>query len=152
VNVCVCVRAREYVCRLGMRAGGRACVCVDVRVYVCCCYCFYAWWNFILDEYIVDCRQAAYRKYIGLFINFWLNHAYLCSSVFCWQECPTGIVNEDTFKEIYAQFFPQGGKRQTIGFYSAWSVLLSRRRAVASIWFEIWRIVDSAFKTGSRGS
>jgi len=24
------------------------------------------------------------------------------------QECPTGIVNEDTFKEIYAQFFPQG--------------------------------------------
>ena len=26
------------------------------------------------------------------------------------QECPTGIVNEDTFKDIYAQFFPQGGK------------------------------------------
>ncbi len=26
------------------------------------------------------------------------------------QECPTGIVNEETFKEIYAQFFPQGGK------------------------------------------
>ncbi|CAH1784554.1 unnamed protein product [Owenia fusiformis] len=24
------------------------------------------------------------------------------------QECPTGIVNEDTFREIYAQFFPQG--------------------------------------------
>ncbi|CAI9542729.1 unnamed protein product [Staurois parvus] len=24
------------------------------------------------------------------------------------QECPSGIVNEDTFKEIYAQFFPQG--------------------------------------------
>jgi len=23
------------------------------------------------------------------------------------QECPTGIVNEDTFKSIYAQFFPQ---------------------------------------------
>ncbi|CAG5127504.1 unnamed protein product, partial [Candidula unifasciata] len=23
-------------------------------------------------------------------------------------ECPTGIVNEETFKEIYAQFFPQG--------------------------------------------
>ncbi|XP_006824229.2 Kv channel-interacting protein 4-like [Saccoglossus kowalevskii] len=27
---------------------------------------------------------------------------------FFFQECPTGIVNEDTFKEIYAQFFPQG--------------------------------------------
>jgi Ca2+-binding EF-hand superfamily protein len=24
------------------------------------------------------------------------------------QECPTGVVNEDTFKDIYAQFFPQG--------------------------------------------
>ncbi|CAH1256735.1 KCNIP3 [Branchiostoma lanceolatum] len=24
------------------------------------------------------------------------------------QECPTGLVNEDAFKEIYAQFFPQG--------------------------------------------
>ncbi|KAK2178173.1 hypothetical protein NP493_557g02022 [Ridgeia piscesae] len=24
------------------------------------------------------------------------------------QECPTGIVNEETFKEIYAQFFPHG--------------------------------------------
>ncbi|XP_019711757.1 Kv channel-interacting protein 4 isoform X3 [Hippocampus comes] len=24
-------------------------------------------------------------------------------------ECPSGIVNEETFKDIYAQFFPQGG-------------------------------------------
>ncbi|XP_028999117.1 Kv channel-interacting protein 4 isoform X3 [Betta splendens] len=24
-------------------------------------------------------------------------------------ECPSGIVNEDTFKDIYSQFFPQGG-------------------------------------------
>nr|KAF6500494.1 potassium voltage-gated channel interacting protein 4 [Molossus molossus] len=24
------------------------------------------------------------------------------------QECPSGVVNEDTFKEIYSQFFPQG--------------------------------------------
>lgn len=24
------------------------------------------------------------------------------------QECPSGIVHEDTFKQIYAQFFPQG--------------------------------------------
>ncbi|XP_067935908.1 Kv channel-interacting protein 4-like isoform X2 [Watersipora subatra] len=24
------------------------------------------------------------------------------------QECPTGIVNEDTFKHVYGQFFPQG--------------------------------------------
>lgn len=25
-------------------------------------------------------------------------------------ECPTGVVKEDTFKMIYAQFFPQGGQ------------------------------------------
>ncbi|KAA8588912.1 hypothetical protein FQN60_010257 [Etheostoma spectabile] len=24
------------------------------------------------------------------------------------QECPSGVVNEDTFKQIYSQFFPQG--------------------------------------------
>ncbi|KAI8421576.1 hypothetical protein MSG28_009597 [Choristoneura fumiferana] len=29
-------------------------------------------------------------------------------------ECPTGVVKEDTFKLIYAQFFPQGGKYQGI--------------------------------------
>jgi len=26
------------------------------------------------------------------------------------QECPTGVVKEDTFKDIYAHFFPQGGQ------------------------------------------
>lgn len=26
------------------------------------------------------------------------------------QECPSGVVNEETFKEIYSQFFPQGGE------------------------------------------
>ncbi|KAB0407254.1 hypothetical protein E2I00_002823, partial [Balaenoptera physalus] len=25
-------------------------------------------------------------------------------------ECPSGVVNEDTFKEIYSQFFPQGAR------------------------------------------
>lgn len=25
------------------------------------------------------------------------------------QECPSGVVNEETFKNIYSQFFPQGG-------------------------------------------
>lgn len=28
---------------------------------------------------------------------------------FVFQECPSGVVNEDTFKDIYSQFFPQGG-------------------------------------------
>ena len=26
------------------------------------------------------------------------------------QECPTGYVDEDAFKHIFSQFFPQGGK------------------------------------------
>ncbi|XP_073676286.1 A-type potassium channel modulatory protein KCNIP1-like [Garra rufa] len=25
-------------------------------------------------------------------------------------ECPSGVVNEDTFKQIYSQFFPHGGQ------------------------------------------
>ncbi|XP_034538809.1 Kv channel-interacting protein 1b isoform X1 [Notolabrus celidotus] len=29
-------------------------------------------------------------------------------------ECPSGIVNEETFKHIYAQFFPHGGKVEYI--------------------------------------
>lgn len=29
-------------------------------------------------------------------------------------ECPTGVVREDTFKMIYSQFFPQGGKLSRI--------------------------------------
>jgi hypothetical protein len=30
------------------------------------------------------------------------------------QECPCGIVQEDTFKEIYAKFFPYGRKYNMI--------------------------------------
>lgn len=26
------------------------------------------------------------------------------------QECPTGLVDEEAFKKIFSQFFPQGGK------------------------------------------
>lgn len=26
------------------------------------------------------------------------------------QECPTGYVDEEAFKQIFSQFFPQGGK------------------------------------------
>ena len=34
----------------------------------------------------------------------------VCVCVRVVQECPSGVVNEDTFKYIYAQFFPQGGQ------------------------------------------
>ena len=33
-------------------------------------------------------------------------------SPFLLQECPTGLVDEDTFKLIYSQFFPQGGAHE----------------------------------------
>ncbi|CAF4951353.1 unnamed protein product [Pieris macdunnoughi] len=29
-------------------------------------------------------------------------------------ECPTGVVREETFKLIYSQFFPQGGKLSSV--------------------------------------
>ncbi|XP_029020274.1 Kv channel-interacting protein 1 isoform X2 [Betta splendens] len=29
-------------------------------------------------------------------------------------ECPSGVVNEDTFKQIYSQFFPHGGERSVL--------------------------------------
>ncbi|XP_037531897.1 Kv channel-interacting protein 4 [Nematolebias whitei] len=39
-------------------------------------------------------------------------------------ECPSGVVNEDTFKDIYAQFFPQGGiLGVTAGVGLEWSLM-----------------------------
>lgn len=37
------------------------------------------------------------------------------------QECPSGVVNEENFKTIYSQFFPQGGKF----YYQTWSFSFS---------------------------
>lgn len=40
---------------------------------------------------------------------FWLELIFL--KFLCqFQECPSGVVNEENFKTIYSQFFPQGGK------------------------------------------
>uniref|UniRef100_A0A673AFV5 Kv channel-interacting protein 4 n=1 Tax=Sphaeramia orbicularis TaxID=375764 RepID=A0A673AFV5_9TELE len=40
-------------------------------------------------------------------------------------ECPSGVVNEDTFKDIYAQFFPQGGSYHVFSdFVMGLSILL----------------------------
>lgn len=30
------------------------------------------------------------------------------------QECPSGVVNEETFKNIYSKFFPQGGQTHSL--------------------------------------
>lgn len=43
------------------------------------------------------------------------------------QECPSGVVNEENFKTIYSQFFPQGGKFSTwkapaVSFYCIYTI------------------------------
>lgn len=38
-------------------------------------------------------------------------------------ECPTGVVREDTFKLIYAQFFPQGGEHLALRVLFAHNIL-----------------------------
>lgn len=51
-------------------------------------------------------------------MGFWgvLSPSLQCGSdavTLPWQECPSGIVNEENFKQIYSQFFPQGGEYQS---------------------------------------
>lgn len=38
-------------------------------------------------------------------------------SLICQQECPTGLVDEDNFKAIFSQFFPQGGEFWLLLFF-----------------------------------
>lgn len=40
----------------------------------------------------------------------------LVDIIFFWfpKECPSGVVNEETFKNIYSQFFPQGGQSDSL--------------------------------------
>jgi len=54
-----------------------------------------------MSSFILKARTLLYE---GVFNR---DAEHLSHVVF--QECPSGIVNEDTFKDIYAQFFPQGG-------------------------------------------
>lgn len=40
---------------------------------------------------------------------------YLEANIYIFfQVCPTGVVNEHTFKDIFASYFPQGGKKTFI--------------------------------------
>lgn len=48
--------------------------------------------------------------------NLCLSDLQLVCFVFSQQECPSGLVDEETFKTIYSQFFPQGGT-------ACWNVL-----------------------------
>lgn len=49
----------------------------------------------------------------GFFLIFFF-YLFIFSFLVFQQECPSGVVNEETFKQIYAQFFPHGGKQSTL--------------------------------------
>ncbi|XP_019939539.1 A-type potassium channel modulatory protein KCNIP1 isoform X3 [Paralichthys olivaceus] len=40
-------------------------------------------------------------------------------------ECPSGVVNEDTFKQIYSQFFPHGGRVRACTLFVSLPVFVS---------------------------
>lgn len=54
-------------------------------------------------------RQLCFLKNAHKKINF-MNTLFILLLYHFFQECPSGVVNEETFKEIYSQFFPQGGE------------------------------------------
>ena len=47
---------------------------------------------------------------IALNIVILVNINFSLKELCCSQECTTGTVDRETFKKIYAQFFPYGGK------------------------------------------
>uniref|UniRef100_A0A673BBN9 Kv channel interacting protein 1 b n=1 Tax=Sphaeramia orbicularis TaxID=375764 RepID=A0A673BBN9_9TELE len=59
-------------------------------------------------------------------------------------ECPSGVVNEETFKHIYAQFFPHGGKMQFLRL-SFIDLLTSRSGLPTSFSFEMTEIVRAIY-------
>ncbi len=67
------------------------------------------WWWFRRDppHPTHDCKSALSAQ------QYTIKH-YITASFICFfpQECPSGVVNEETFKHIYAQFFPHGGTKQ----------------------------------------
>lgn len=71
------------------------------------------------------------------------------------QECPSGVVNEETFKHIYAQFFPHGGTCKakslniTCGYISGKCLMFSFAVPDASTYAHY---LFNAFDTGNNGS
>ena len=60
----------------------------------------------------------------------------LFNNYFLSQECPTGLVDEDSFKHIFSQFFPQGGKYLLLQYpvtcrNNVWRTACSKERRVA---------------------
>nr|XP_057934322.1 Kv channel-interacting protein 1b isoform X2 [Doryrhamphus excisus] len=69
-------------------------------------------------------------------------------------ECPSGVVNEETFKHIYAQFFPHGGK-----YWPAWALFMCWEQA-SQVFLVFWtadasmyaHYLFNAFDTSNNGS
>lgn len=72
---------------------------------------------------------------------------FLVHIIILWfpQECPSGVVNEETFKSIYSQFFPQGGQSHSLPFipcFTFYSIFFSkelgRRKCSVSCVFNVF--------------
>lgn len=61
----------------------------------------------------VKSRMSLARAKVALSILFRMGTNEFSQFTFVSQECPSGVVNEENFKTIYSQFFPQGGELST---------------------------------------
>lgn len=73
-------------------------------------------------DFNANCNYLAFDNSKSIFDFF-----FDSDSSMSLQECPSGVVNEDTFKQIYAQFFPHGGSVERVACVSVvllfgWSV------------------------------
>ena len=100
------------------------CVCVCVFVSLCIGSSGMLLWMWVPTTYVVHNKKTG--KFLSnsaavMFCKVTLymsvsseSQAWNCQKVFSnnflSQECPTGLVDEDSFKNIFSQFFPQGGK------------------------------------------
>jgi len=125
VWVCVCVCGVWYVCGCACACGVCGCgVCVWC-VYVCVWIHLALYWiqwqanvNVVrkkkAGKFLSNSTAVMFCK-VTLFISLSSeSQAWYCRKLFnnyyLLQECPTGLVDEESFKNIFSQFFPQGGK------------------------------------------
>lgn len=68
------------------------------------------------------------------------------------QECPSGVVNEETFKHIYAQFFPHGGRFYFLCNFLLNDLFVNRLIAVVADASTYAHYLFNAFDTTNNGS
>ncbi|XP_011482000.1 Kv channel-interacting protein 1 isoform X1 [Oryzias latipes] len=67
-------------------------------------------------------------------------------------ECPSGVVNEETFKHIYAQFFPHGGRFYFLCNFLLNDLFVNRLIAVVADASTYAHYLFNAFDTTNNGS